>query len=112
MQFIRGTCTDKIWSSSLCPGRLCSGNAQAAVNGSGHAMRQINRANTAAQQRAGCCTNKSFARFNLDEPTVTAIAGVLPSTTANVASTLTSASPSLTTTATSETIISHTSHIK
>ncbi|OGM40817.1 hypothetical protein ABOM_010523 [Aspergillus bombycis] len=83
LQFIRGTCTDKSWSSSLCPGRCVAES----VSGGEWVMRCGNTTNNYCCSADDCCTNKSFSQFSLDEPTVTATAGVVPSTTVHATTT-------------------------
>ncbi|KAE8381874.1 hypothetical protein BDV26DRAFT_254789 [Aspergillus bertholletiae] len=83
LQFIRGTCTDKSWSSPLCPGRCVAES----VSGGEWVMRCGNTTSNYCCSADDCCSNKSFSQLSLDEPTVTATAGVVPSTTVHAATT-------------------------
>ncbi|GIK03613.1 hypothetical protein Aspvir_007686 [Aspergillus viridinutans] len=78
LQFIRGTCTDKTWAAPECQGHCVADNP----SGGEWVMRCGNTTNNYCCSADDCCTKASYLKFTLDEPTVTATAGIEPTSTA------------------------------
>ncbi|GAQ07920.1 hypothetical protein ALT_5241 [Aspergillus lentulus] len=78
LQFIRGTCTDKTWAAPECQGHCVADNP----SGGEWVMRCGNTTSNYCCSADDCCTKASYLKFTLDEPTITATAGIEPTSTA------------------------------
>ncbi|GIJ82327.1 hypothetical protein Asppvi_000834 [Aspergillus pseudoviridinutans] len=78
LQFIRGTCTDKTWAAPECQGHCVADNP----SGGEWVMRCGNTTGNYCCSADDCCTKASYLKFTLDEPTITATAGIEPTSTA------------------------------
>ncbi|RLM01018.1 hypothetical protein CFD26_108538 [Aspergillus turcosus] len=78
LQFIRGTCTDKTWAAPECQGNCVADNP----SGGEWVMRCGNTTNNYCCSADDCCSKASYLKFTLDEPTITATAGIEPTSTA------------------------------
>ncbi|KAJ5336933.1 uncharacterized protein N7506_004955 [Penicillium brevicompactum] len=74
LQFIRGTCTDKTWSSPECPENCVAES----VDGGEWVMRCGKNSSKYCCSADDCCSKASSNLFSMADPEITATAGVAP----------------------------------
>ncbi|GFF28741.1 hypothetical protein IFM51744_00637 [Aspergillus udagawae] len=103
LQFIRGTCTDKTWAAPECQGHCVADNP----SGGEWVMRCGNTTTNYCCSADDCCAKASYLKFTLDEPTITATAGIeLTSTAKTMTESSSKSSAAITTTSTGTSITS------